>query len=104
MLPRNYNRNAFARPSIWTYIYVWTVFALGTFQVAGNIKFFEKMWIGDRNVPGGPVGWYSNFFGDPVNTFASVAFIIATLLQDAMLVSGRLQSRKSSLEPRLITE
>ena len=45
------------------------------------------MWIGERDIEGGPVGWYSNHFGDPVNTFASVAYIMATLLQDGMLVS-----------------
>ena len=87
MLPCNRDRNSFVRPSIWSFVYVWTVFALGTFQAGGNIKFFEKMWIDDRDVPGGPAGWYANFFGDPVNTFASVAYIIAALLQDGMLVS-----------------
>lgn len=71
--------------------FIFIFFALGVFQVAGNTKYFERMWIDDRNVPGGPIGWYTEHFDDPVNTFASVAYILANFLMDGMLVSKTFQ-------------
>ena len=64
-----------------------TFFALGVFQVAGNISFFQKMWIDERNIEGGPIAWLTEHFDDPVNTFASVAYILANFLMDGTLVS-----------------
>ena len=45
------------------------------------------MWIDERNIEGGPIGWLTEHFSDPVNTFASVAYILANFLMDGMLVS-----------------
>ena len=67
-------------------------FALGVFQVAGNTKFFEEMFIDDRGIEGGPITWLTEHFDDPVNTFASVAYILANFLMDGMLVRVHLES------------
>lgn len=71
----------------WQFIYVFVMFALGTFEIAGNVKFYEKMWIDERNILGGPFVWVTKHFGDPVNTFANAADATAILLQDSVLVS-----------------
>ena len=85
--PTNTTTSKFHRIPWAPFLLTFTFFALGVFQVAGNIKFFEKMWIDERNIEGGPIGWLTEHFSDPVNTFASVAYILANFLMDGMLVS-----------------
>lgn len=63
------------------------LFALGTFQIGGNTKFNEMMWIDDRNIPGGPDAWVAEHYDNPVNTFQNVAYIIANFLADGSMVS-----------------
>jgi hypothetical protein len=72
---------------IWQFIHVWIMFALGTIQVAGNAKFYEHMWIDERDIPGGPSSFLTTHFDDPFNTLATSGYIAAIFLQDSVLVS-----------------
>ena len=63
------------------------MFTLGTFKFTGTSKFFEKVWILERDSDGGPVVWIENNSGDPVNVFALAADFAATVLQNTVLVS-----------------
>lgn len=72
---------------LWQFAYVWIMFALGTIQAAGNAKFYERMWIDDREIPGGPSSFLTTHFNDPFNTLATSGYITAIFLQDSVLVS-----------------
>jgi hypothetical protein len=62
------------------------MFALGTIQAGANAKYAEEIWVDDRGIEGGPLAWLEEHFGDPVNTLASSAYVVATMLADGMLV------------------
>ncbi len=62
-------------------------FALGTIQLAAQVKFGELVWIDYRNFPGGPVAWYKGHYDNVFNTLEFAGFISANFLADAVLVS-----------------
>lgn len=69
-------------------ICICALFVLGTIQLATNTKYYEMMWIDDRNFPGGPIAFFTTQFSVPINTVGGVAFILADFLADAILVSS----------------
>ncbi|KLO05094.1 hypothetical protein SCHPADRAFT_884040 [Schizopora paradoxa] len=72
--------------SIGYIICVCILFVLGTIQLGTNTRYYEMMWIDDRNFPGGPIAFFTSEFSLPVNTVGGVAFILADFLADAILV------------------
>jgi len=61
-------------------------FALGTIQLAAQVKFGELVWIDYRNFPGGPVAWYKGHYDNVFNTLEFAGFISANFLADAVLL------------------
>ena len=71
---------------LWSTATMWILFILGTFHIAGAINFFQRMWIDKRDLPGGPLQWLIESYGDPVNTLSSASGPPIHLVQDAALV------------------
>ena len=82
-----YNIKRTHKMDISNHIILWIMFVLGTFKFAGATNFFQRMWIDKRGTNGGPVEWYTEHFGDPVNTLSSASGPPSIFLQDAVLVS-----------------
>ena len=72
--------------SFWYFPYVFTLFALGAVIAAGDVKFYQRMWIDMRNIEGGPSSFLGSHFNDPFNVLTLSCYITALLLQDSMLV------------------
>ncbi|KAJ7697027.1 hypothetical protein B0H17DRAFT_1052646, partial [Mycena rosella] len=66
--------------------YVVVMFILGSLGLAGNAKFNEMTFIDDRNIPGGPNAFTSEFFTTPVNVMAFVAYIMMSWLADGLVL------------------
>jgi hypothetical protein len=75
------------RLPIWLHLYLWVMFALGTFNFAGSVKYYVEAVIDHRNDPGGPFAWFVQNLSNGVNLFANGAYVVAVFLQDGMLVS-----------------
>jgi len=72
---------------IWFFGLLLFVFlALGTIQVAAQVKFGELIWIDYRGFPGGPVAWYHGHYNNVFNTLEFAGFISANFLADAVLL------------------
>jgi len=62
------------------------LFTLGTITVSAKTKFYQMMWIDDRNIPGGPPSWILNHYNNPVETLADASYITANFLADGALI------------------
>lgn len=76
------------RTSKFYLAFICTLFVLGTIQFATNSRYYQMMWIDDRNFPGGPIAFFTSQFSLPVNTVGGVAFILSDFLADSILVSS----------------
>ena len=72
---------------VWPQIAIWVLFILGTLHIAGGIDFLQRMWIDKRDLPGGPLQWLTEDYGDPVNTMSNASGPLLFLVQDGVLVS-----------------
>ncbi|TDL20998.1 hypothetical protein BD410DRAFT_695577, partial [Rickenella mellea] len=62
------------------------LFILGTIIIATNTKLMEQAFIDDRNIPGGPLGWLEQYYGEPLVIFGNAAYITANFLADGLLI------------------
>ncbi|EIM85267.1 uncharacterized protein STEHIDRAFT_157908 [Stereum hirsutum FP-91666 SS1] len=71
----------------WSFlIFIFSLFTLGTIDIACNTKFGDMMWIDDRNIPGGPNAWLEAGYSTPVNVLGSASYIFSNFLADAMII------------------
>jgi len=78
------------RSSKLSIAFICTLFILGTIQLGTNSKYYEMMWIDDRNFPGGPIAFFTTQFSVPINTVGGAAFLLADFLADSALKIYRL--------------
>lgn len=78
--------------------YITWNFVLGTFGIAGEARFNELTFVDDRNFPGGPDAFIAAQYGDFVNIFGTVAYVILNWFADGLVVSARI-----SLIPAVLT-
>ena len=62
------------------------LFTMGTITVSAKTKFYQLMWIDNRDIPGGPPSWILNHYNNPVETLADASYITANFLADGALV------------------
>lgn len=83
----------------WTFLtYVFVLFALGTVGNAANAKIQELAFVYNRNYPGGP----SNYLVEqstvnPLTLTGTASYIIASWMEDGLLVSLYLLKRHQKL-------
>ncbi|KLO07054.1 hypothetical protein SCHPADRAFT_922993 [Schizopora paradoxa] len=66
--------------------FICVLFVLGTTQFATNSRYYQMMWIDNRDFPGGPIAFFTSQFSIPSNTVGGVAFILSDFLADSILV------------------
>jgi len=79
----NQNRQS---PQWFLLSYIVLLFSLGTIGFGGQIKFNEMTFIQDRNFPGGPLGFNSAMYNEPVNIMTTAAFIVLNWFADALVL------------------
>ncbi|KAL5526074.1 hypothetical protein ACEPAG_7412 [Sanghuangporus baumii] len=75
-----------ARISWGLVAYITWNFILGTFGIAAESKFNEMTFIDDRNFPGGPNGFVSAEYGNFINIFGTVAYVILNWFADGLVI------------------
>ena len=75
------------RTSNFYIAFIVALFVLGTIQFITNSRYYQMMWIDDRNFPGGPIAFFTSQFSIASNTVGGVAFILSDFLADSILVS-----------------
>ena len=83
------NTRANGKPRIpWGLVaYVSWNFFLGTIGIAAEGKFNQMTFIDDRNYPGGPNAFVAEQYGDFINIFGTVAYVILNWFADGLVVS-----------------
>ncbi|EMD39212.1 hypothetical protein CERSUDRAFT_152269 [Gelatoporia subvermispora B] len=66
--------------------YISALFAMGTINLATNIRFNQRAWIDERNYPGGPSAFIMQRISSPVDTLGTSAGIVGDFLADSLLV------------------
>jgi hypothetical protein len=80
----------FAYPML---LYVFVIFSLGTIGNGANMKFFELIWIENRDFEGGPNAFFADEQSFVMSNVLSLgAYIVATWMQDGFLVGRRASS------------
>ena len=79
--------------------YVAVIWIIATVHLSTRIKWYEMIWIDNRNIPGGPIGVLFNKFSLPINTVGNASFVINNCLTDLMVVS----TNYHSLELKVLT-
>ena len=62
---------------------------LATLYLAGCIVLSTRMFIDDRNYPGGPIGYLIKMYSVPVTMMANAAYPIDSWICDGLMVSAR---------------
>lgn len=70
--------------------YITWNFILGTFGIAAEAKFNELTFVDSRNYPGGPNAFVAAQYGDFINIFGTVAYVILQWFADGLVVSVNL--------------
>jgi len=78
--------NATGRISKTFFVLTCALFTLGTITVSAKTKFYQLMWIDDRDIAGGPPSWILNHYNNPVETLADASYITANFLADGALI------------------
>ncbi|PCH37191.1 hypothetical protein WOLCODRAFT_140757 [Wolfiporia cocos MD-104 SS10] len=74
------------RKSWLSALFATILFALGTMNIACNIRFNEMTWIDDRNFPGGPYQFILQEEALAVNVIANAVTVVATSMADGLLL------------------
>ncbi len=80
------SRRNTATRRVWLLLFISTLFAMGTINLACNTKMTQLMFIDNRGFPGGPNAWFFAFYSDGINTAGNASYIIANFLTDGLLV------------------
>ena len=76
------------------YACVWVMFMLGTMNVVGNVGFQRKVWIYNMHTQQNTSEWGYKNRGDVFNVLTKAGIAPSFWIQNAVLVSGFLQSIK----------
>ena len=71
------------------------LFTMGTITVSAKTRFYQLMWIDNRDIPGGPPSWILNHYNNPVETLADASYITANFLADGALVRTSIKNYTS---------
>ena len=68
--------------------YITWNFILGTIGIAAEGRFNELTYVDDRNYPGGPNAFFIAQYGDFINIFGTVAYVVLNWFADGLVVSA----------------
>lgn len=66
---------------------VFLLFAMATIEIACEERFFEIMWIDQRDIPGGPIAWTAREHSIVSGILGNSAFCVASFTAEIILVS-----------------
>jgi hypothetical protein len=67
--------------------FIASLFVAGTLSFAGHTRSFERMFVEERDYPGGTAHFLSSHFSEPITLMANAAFVYANFLCDGVMVS-----------------
>ncbi|KAJ6484011.1 hypothetical protein C8R45DRAFT_1214893 [Mycena sanguinolenta] len=66
--------------------YMFLLFTLATLGFAGNAKFNQQTYIDDRNIPGGPNAFTTEFYSEWINMMSFGSYVVMSWLADGLVL------------------